>query len=356
MASNVQQAPTLPKGKGLHATEILPVWHNSPLLRLASLQNQNAVLVEITQSKLNDYSVINLQTALLLWAKYGALFWWVFMAEITTFAALWRTRRCSLQIGFEFWETETTVLYHSSGFHRLRLLCEWKKCMRAKLLQSLLTRCDTMDCSLPGSLESPWDSPGKNTEVGCHALLRGTFPTQGYNPPSPQSRALAGGFYTTSATWEWKKAFHQLVVLFRPRLLMAFWGLQPPTSKPDTQARNLPGVHSFALLATFISTWKFSVLSPNPCQSSVSFKNQSIFHVLNPSLSYSKRFVLVSLKAKNAFIWNLLQEWSPSGLPWWLLGKESTCQCRKHGLNPWSGKIPHAEERSACVPRLETVL
>ena len=25
----------------------------------------------------------------------------------------------------------------------------------------------------------PWDSPGKNTEVGCHALLQGIFPTQG---------------------------------------------------------------------------------------------------------------------------------------------------------------------------------
>ena len=37
-----------------------------------------------------------------------------------------------------------------------------------------------MDRSLPGSLESPWDSPGKNTDVGCHALLQGTFPTQGY--------------------------------------------------------------------------------------------------------------------------------------------------------------------------------
>ena len=25
------------------------------------------------------------------------------------------------------------------------------------------------------------DSPGKNTEVGCHALLQGIFPTQGLN-------------------------------------------------------------------------------------------------------------------------------------------------------------------------------
>ena len=30
-------------------------------------------------------------------------------------------------------------------------------------------------------LLSPWDSPGKNTGVGCHALLQGTFWTQGLN-------------------------------------------------------------------------------------------------------------------------------------------------------------------------------
>ena len=28
----------------------------------------------------------------------------------------------------------------------------------------------------------PRDSPGKNTGVGCHSLLQGTFPTQGSNP------------------------------------------------------------------------------------------------------------------------------------------------------------------------------
>ena len=27
----------------------------------------------------------------------------------------------------------------------------------------------------------PWDSPGKNTGVGCHFLLQGIFPTQGLN-------------------------------------------------------------------------------------------------------------------------------------------------------------------------------
>ena len=28
----------------------------------------------------------------------------------------------------------------------------------------------------------PWDSPGKNTGVGCHFPLQGIFPTQGSNP------------------------------------------------------------------------------------------------------------------------------------------------------------------------------
>ena len=37
----------------------------------------------------------------------------------------------------------------------------------------------------------------------------------------------------------------------------------------------------------------------------------------------------------------------PSGLSWWLSGKESTCQCRKCGFNPWVGKIPVEKEMAA---------
>ena len=33
----------------------------------------------------------------------------------------------------------------------------------------------------PTSLVCLWDSPGENTGVGCHALLEGIFPTQGFN-------------------------------------------------------------------------------------------------------------------------------------------------------------------------------
>ena len=50
------------------------------------------------------------------------------------------------------------------------------------------------------------------------------------------------------------------------------------------------------------------------------------------------------------------------GLPWWCSGWESACQCRGHGFEPWSGRVPHAAERLgpwatiAKPARLEPVL
>ena len=40
----------------------------------------------------------------------------------------------------------------------------------------------------------------------------------------------------------------------------------------------------------------------------------------------------------------ILQKWR-WGLPWWCSGWESACQCRGHGFEPWSGKIPHAAKQ-----------
>ena len=58
----------------------------------------------------------------------------------------------------------------------------WKdKCVLCLLAQSYLTLCDPLDCSPPGC-SVHGDSPGKNTEVGCHFFLQGIFPTQGSNP------------------------------------------------------------------------------------------------------------------------------------------------------------------------------
>ena len=52
--------------------------------------------------------------------------------------------------------------------------------MCAKLLQSGPTLCNPMDLE-PTRLLCPWDSPGKNAGVGCHALFQGIFLTQGSN-------------------------------------------------------------------------------------------------------------------------------------------------------------------------------
>ena len=50
-----------------------------------------------------------------------------------------------------------------------------------KVTQSCPTLWDPMDWNSPGSSVCPWNSPGKNTGVGCHSLLQGIFLTQGLN-------------------------------------------------------------------------------------------------------------------------------------------------------------------------------
>ena len=51
----------------------------------------------------------------------------------------------------------------------------------------------------PARLLCPWDSPGKTTGVGCHALLQGIFLTQGSNP-CLMALELAGRLFITSTT------------------------------------------------------------------------------------------------------------------------------------------------------------
>ena len=45
------------------------------------------------------------------------------------------------------------------------------------------------------------------------------------------------------------------------------------------------------------------------------------------------------------------------GLQWWINGKESVGQRRRHGFNPWPGRTAHAaEHRSLCITAIESVL
>ena len=61
-------------------------------------------------------------------------------------------------------------------------------CVLCLVAQSCPTLCNPMACSPPDS-SVHGNSPSKNTEVGCHALLQGIFLTQGSNPGLPHCLA-----------------------------------------------------------------------------------------------------------------------------------------------------------------------
>ena len=47
---------------------------------------------------------------------------------------------------------------------------------------SVMSNCLRPHGLQPARLLCPWDSPGRDIGVGCHALLQGIFPTQGWKP------------------------------------------------------------------------------------------------------------------------------------------------------------------------------
>ena len=69
-----------------------------------------------------------------------------------------------------------------------------------KSLQSCLTLCDPMDCSLPGS--SVLGFSRQAYWSGLPGTPSGDLPDPGIEPVSLMSPSLAGGFFTTSATYE----------------------------------------------------------------------------------------------------------------------------------------------------------
>ena len=72
-------------------------------------------------------------------------------------------------------------------------------CVRS-VTKSCLTLCDPMDCSLPGSLSMGLSRQEYWTGLPCPPP--GDLPDPGIEPVSPVSPTLAGGFFTTSATWK----------------------------------------------------------------------------------------------------------------------------------------------------------
>ena len=64
----------------------------------------------------------------------------------------------------------------------------------------------------PARLLCPWDSLGKSTRVGCHALLQGTFPTQGQTWVS----CIEGRWFTM---WTTREAYNICLWFISPSII-----------------------------------------------------------------------------------------------------------------------------------------
>ena len=104
--------------------------------------------------------------------------------------------------------------YSGSGPHSTVLTRTSDLCL-CLVAGSCPTLCDPMDCSPPGS-SVHGDSSGKNTRVGCHALLRGG----GSSHPRDwtQVSRIAGGLFTV---WTTREAWEQMEQMGRRKLTLA---------------------------------------------------------------------------------------------------------------------------------------
>ena len=96
-------------------------------------------------------------------------------------------------------------------------------CVHAKLLQSCLTL-------LPYALQptrflSPWGFSRQGYWSGLPCLPPGDLPDSGIEPASLMSSALAGGFFTTSHTWEAQVLCYELSAGSGKRSLFLLWNV-----------------------------------------------------------------------------------------------------------------------------------
>ena len=106
---------------------------------------------------------------------------------------------------------QSFVSYHV----RERTVYKWKKVIVA---QSCLT---VQPHGLqPTRLLCPWNSPGGNTGVGCHALLQGIFPTQGSNLDLLHCKQILYGL-NHQESHKWKREYKSKVCQSRIIYLIA---------------------------------------------------------------------------------------------------------------------------------------
>ena len=116
--------------------------------------------------------------------------------------------------------------------------------MLCLVTQSCLTLCNHTDCSPPGS-SVHGDSPGKDTVVGCHALLQAIFPTQGSNTGLLHCRQILYQLSSQgSPTYGASVKSSSVQSLSRVRLFVTPWIAAHKASLSITNSRNSPRLTS----------------------------------------------------------------------------------------------------------------
>ena len=103
----------------------------------------------------------------------------------------------------------------------------------------------------PTRLFCPWDFPSKSTEVGCHFLLQGIFPTQGSNPGLLHCSQMLLLSEPPGKSTQWKLLFQnifekslmlsiEITLLFRqtPALYPVSWVAQWSGKESACQCKN----------------------------------------------------------------------------------------------------------------------
>ena len=160
------------------------------------------------------------------------------------------------------------------------------------------------------------NSPGHNTGVDSLSLLQGLFPTQGLNPG-----LLHCG--------EGNGTPLQYSCLENPRDGGAWWASISGVTQSRTLLKRLSSSSSSSLRA---DSWP-----AEPQGKPFTFDSRVSSTGGLPHL-YCSSETLPCASVSDKL---------PGALPWWLGGKEPTCQCRRHKFSPWVGKIPWRRKQQA---------
>ena len=135
--------------------------------------------------------------------------------------------------------------WHGLGILDIMNKTEFTVCSALLLsLFNCVQLCDPIDGS-PPRLPRPWDSPGKNTGVGCHSLVQRIFPTQESNqgPPSLEADSLPseplgkphplGGYIQIITKHRYSPSLQTKIILFSPVLGIAQANYKNPNEKKN---------------------------------------------------------------------------------------------------------------------------